>query len=98
MTGAVPPIVLTVTPEPEVTPVGAIEMSGVNEYVSVLGAEDERLQVTGRFMTVPFGTVNELSKLKVTVCEVAAVRVEPLTTREPVFNATEPFHIWHELK
>jgi hypothetical protein len=96
--GAVPPIEETVTAEPEVTPVGEMLVSGVNEYVSELGALDERLQITDKLITVPFGTVNALSKLKFTVCDIAAVRVEPLTTREPVLRAVEPFQIWHELK
>jgi hypothetical protein len=43
--GAEPPIEPTVTVEPEVTPVGAIAVVGANEYVSVLGALDERLHV-----------------------------------------------------
>ncbi len=45
---------------------------------------------------VPFGTVNDWSKLNVSL--VAVVISLPLTTLEPVLRSVPPFHSWHPVK
>jgi len=101
MVGAEPPGAATETDEPEVAPVAPVTADAAHENEFPLCSEDERLQVSIRFLTVPFIIVNELSRLMVIAAgEVLAVPVSvlPLKTREPVLRAFVPSQSWQELR